>query len=93
MLEKGKADYLLEYKRFAEAYLKGRRIQNLRFRAFTVIDLYFVISKKTSGAEKVLLCMEDAYKQLKEEGKLNFDCKYWLSFLSWDSNMPLFVNS
>jgi len=72
MLEKGKADYLLEYKRPAEAYLTGHRIQNLRFRAFTLIDLYFVISKKTPGAERVLLCMEKAYKQLKEEGKIQF---------------------
>lgn len=72
MLEKGKADYLLEYKRPAEAYLKGHRIQNLRYRVFTQIDLYFVISKKTPGAERVLLCMEEAYRQLKEEGKIEF---------------------
>lgn len=70
MLEAGRVDYLLDYKKPAEKVLRNNPVQNLKFSSISKVDAYFVISKETPNAEDVLRRMEDAYMQLKDEGKI-----------------------
>ena len=66
MLRKGRADYLLDYRKIAELYFKNDNASDLKYSVLSDVDLYFIVSKRTKGAEDVLTRIEKALNELNE---------------------------
>ena len=67
MLQKRRADYLIDYRESAEIYLKKYPLPDLEHTVLSVVDLYFIVSRKTPDTEKVLARMEAAFRELKRK--------------------------
>ncbi len=62
--------YLLNYSRPAKKILEKNKIKGIKFSTLKNVAIFFVVSKKTINAKKILARMEKAYKELKDLGKL-----------------------
>ncbi len=67
MLQNRRADYFIDYRESAEIYLKKYPLPDLEHTVLSVVDLYFIVSRKTPDAEKVLARMEAAFRKLKRK--------------------------
>ncbi|MBF0377895.1 MAG: transporter substrate-binding domain-containing protein [Desulfamplus sp.] len=69
-LQMKRADYLLDYSAPAETTLKSVIIPGIQNHSISLLDVFFIVSKKTPDAEKLLKQLEQAFVDLKKEGKL-----------------------
>jgi polar amino acid transport system substrate-binding protein len=67
-LEKGRSDYLLDYKQPAEEIIKKEKLTGLKFSALKTLKLIFIVSKKAPDAENLLKKIDAAYLALQKEG-------------------------
>ena len=70
MLKAGRADYVLDYVNPSEKALQKIKIDALFENTISSFSAYFVVSKKTRDAQKVIKNLEKTYQRLKKEGKL-----------------------
>jgi len=70
-LQLKRADYLLDYSVPAETTLKSVIIRGIQNYSISLLDVFFIVSKKTPDAEKLLKQVEQAFVDLKKEGKIN----------------------
>jgi len=74
MLQKGRADYLIDYKMPLENTLdKMSAIEDLKFGDLKEIGIYINVSKKTPNTSEVMDNIMDAYQTLQEKGELDFN--------------------
>ncbi|MDM8516090.1 transporter substrate-binding domain-containing protein [Desulfobacterales bacterium HSG16] len=69
-LKAERADYLLDYNRPVLEMLKNNPIENLKSSSIFKIYLYFAISHKTAGGQKIMDQLEKAFLQLKKDGQI-----------------------
>lgn len=69
-LIKGRGDYVLDYKKPAEEALKASNIIGLNHTVLKNIKVHLIISKQAPDAENLLKKLEEAYLELKKEGKV-----------------------
>jgi len=62
--------YLLDYEQPVDKALRTYSVANLRKNPINCLDAYFVVSKKTPHAGTVLDRLENTYKELKKQGKV-----------------------
>ena len=67
ILKKGRADYHLDYRKTGEIYLKNNPEPDLKNSTLFSVDLYFMVSKHTPDAEKILESVENAFRKVKEK--------------------------
>jgi len=70
MLLSKRTDYLIVYRTPAEAAMKKLNVSNLKSTSLLNLQLYFIVSKRTPDAIKILDKMEVSYKALKENGDI-----------------------
>ncbi|MBF0259446.1 MAG: hypothetical protein HQK62_11505 [Desulfamplus sp.] len=70
-LQGKRADYLLDYSAPAEKTLKSITIPGIQSHSISLLDVFLIISKKTPDAENLLKKLEQAFIDLKKEGKLS----------------------
>ena len=70
MLQRGRAEYLLNYKYIDENVLNRIKIPNLVIKSLFRWYCYFNINKDVPDAEKILKTLEQSYEELVREGKL-----------------------
>lgn len=70
MLQRGRAEYLLNYKYIDEEVLKSIKIPGLVIEPLFRWYCYFNINKDTPNADKILKKLESSYEELIKEGKL-----------------------
>ena len=70
MLNAGRADYLLDYRRPSEAILQQMDITDIRFSDMAVFPCFFVVSKKLPQGQTILDRLEAAFQNLKQKGLL-----------------------
>jgi len=66
MLASGRGDYLLAYQQPAELVLQDKPIKNLHFNNLSNLTLYFILSKKTPHAGKVLMKLDEVLLKMNE---------------------------
>ena len=70
-LKAGRADYVLDYRRPGNiAVSEEGMTQEVLSHSIAKLNIYFIVSKKTPDAQRLMKRMEDAYEALKAEGKL-----------------------
>ena len=72
MLKDKRADYVINYKQPSDAVLSSIEIPNLKYINFYDAKVYFIVSKETPNAERVLKKLEAAYLELIESGELEY---------------------
>jgi len=70
-LKAGRADYVLDYQPPASAAIEEEGVEDIRSHSISKVDIFFVVSLKTPGAEELMKRMETAYQALKADGKLS----------------------
>lgn len=70
MLQRGRAEYLLNYKYIDAEVLSSIKIPGLVIKPLLRVYCYFNVSKKTPNAEEILRKLEKSYSELIKEGKL-----------------------
>lgn len=70
MLQRGRAEYLLNYKYIDEEVLNRIKIPGLVIKSLFRWYCYFNINKDVPDAEKILKKLEQSYEELVQEGKL-----------------------
>ncbi len=70
MLERGRANYLLNYKYISRFVLKNKEIKNLQHKTLFNWQCYFVLSNKIANASNILRKMDNSYKALIKSGGL-----------------------
>ncbi len=70
-LQGKRADYLLDYSAPAETTLKSVVIPGIQNHSISVLDIFIIVSKQTPDAENFLKKLEQAFIDLKKEGKLS----------------------
>lgn len=65
-----RADYVLDYYGPASEAMEEAGIEDLQSHSILKLEVYFIVSKKTPGATRLLDRMEKAYQTLKAAGKL-----------------------
>ncbi len=70
MLQRGRAEYLLNYKYIDEEVLNRIKIPGLVIKSLFRWYCYFNINKDVPGAEKLLKRLEQSYEELVQQGKL-----------------------
>ena len=66
-----RADYVLDYHRPASVAIAEEGVaEEVVSHSLSKVNVYFIISKKTPNARKLMKQMEEAYQSLKAEGKL-----------------------
>lgn len=71
MLQGKRADYLLDYSAPAETTLKSVIIPGIQNHSLSLLDVFLIVSKKTPEAPTLLKKVEQAFIDLKNEGKLS----------------------
>ncbi len=66
-----RGNYFLTYKLPAEAIIQEEGFRNLRYSTIKKLDLYFVVSKKTPNAVKIMNEMEKSYTELVNAGEIS----------------------
>lgn len=69
-LQAKRADYLLDYSAPSNKALKAVGITSIDSHSILLLDIVLIVSKKTPNAQNLLNKMEQAFKDLKEEGKI-----------------------
>ncbi|MBF0228406.1 MAG: transporter substrate-binding domain-containing protein [Desulfamplus sp.] len=69
-LQGKRADYLLDYSAPAETTLKSVIIPGIQNHSISLLDVFLIVSKKNPDAENILKKIEQAFIDLKKEGKL-----------------------
>lgn len=69
-LKAGRADYVLDYRRPASKAIEEVGLEDVEHGSILKLDVYFIVSKKTPDAEKLMGRMENSYQELKARGKL-----------------------
>jgi polar amino acid transport system substrate-binding protein len=64
MLERGRADYLIDYSGPASEVLAGRPARNLKFDVLDRLEVYLVLSKKRADAQKLMTRLESIAESL-----------------------------
>ena len=70
-LKAKRADYVLDYRRPASIAMEDVGIEGVQSHSISKLGIYFIVSKKTPGAEELMERMEMAYRSLKTDGKLS----------------------
>lgn len=70
MLQRGRAEYLLNYKYIDEEVLNRIKIPGLVIKSLFRWYCYFNVNKDVPNAEKILKKLEQSYEELIQEGKL-----------------------
>ncbi|MCP3942141.1 MAG: transporter substrate-binding domain-containing protein [Desulfobacteraceae bacterium] len=70
MLQRGRSEYLLNYKYIDQKVLNDIQIPGLIIKPLFRWNCYFNINKNTPNAKKILKKLEDSYEELIREGKL-----------------------
>jgi len=65
-----RADYLLDYRQPTSMAIQEEGIQGLESHSISKVDIFFIVSKKTPGAEELMKRLEISYQALKAAGKL-----------------------
>ena len=68
LLEKGRVDYVLEYKGPSVQFLQTHTIPNLTYNTVSSFAVKFVVSKKSQNASELLHALESAYHRLASQG-------------------------
>jgi len=71
MLQGKRADYLLDYSAPAETTLKSVKIPGIQNHSISRLDVVVIVSKQAPDAESLLNRLEQAFVDLKKEGKIN----------------------
>ncbi|MBF0572703.1 MAG: transporter substrate-binding domain-containing protein [Desulfamplus sp.] len=69
-LQGKRADYLLDYSAPAETTLKSVIVPGVQNHSISILDIFMILSNKTPDAENLLKKLEQAFIDLKKEGKL-----------------------
>jgi ABC-type amino acid transport substrate-binding protein len=72
MLKKNRVDYAINYKHPSEAVLEKLFIPNIKYTNFYSVDVFFIVSKSTPNAEKILESLENSYLELVKNGELEY---------------------
>jgi len=70
MLNAGRADYVLDYRRPSEVVLQQTDITDIRFSDMAAFPCFFVVSKKLPQGQIILDLLEHAFQKLKLQGLL-----------------------
>ena len=66
MLKAGRSDYFLGYRGPVSRVLEKIKVHNLQSNVISSLKAYFVVSKKSPFGKKLLIDLEEAYKQVAE---------------------------
>ncbi|MBF0231681.1 MAG: transporter substrate-binding domain-containing protein [Desulfamplus sp.] len=66
-----RADYLLDYSYPSEKALKSIIIPGIQSHSISLLDVFLIVSQKTPNAQELLTKLEQAFIDLKQEGKLS----------------------
>jgi polar amino acid transport system substrate-binding protein len=69
-LKAGRADYVLDYRRPASKAIEEVGLKDFDYGSIMKLDVYFIVSKKTPGAEELMGKIENSYQALKAQGEL-----------------------
>ncbi|MBF0572704.1 MAG: transporter substrate-binding domain-containing protein [Desulfamplus sp.] len=69
-LQAQRADYVLDYSLPSEKALKSINIPGIQSYSISLLELFFIVSKKTPDAENLLRKLEQAFIELKKEGNV-----------------------
>ncbi len=69
-LRAGRADYVLDYRRPASKAIEEVGLKDFDYGSILKLDVYFIVSKKTPGAEEFMDKIENLYQALKARGGL-----------------------
>lgn len=69
-LQAQRADYLLDYSAPAETALKSVIIPGIENHSISLLDIVLIVSKKTPDAQGLLNRLEQAFRELKQDGTL-----------------------
>ncbi len=69
-LQAKRADYVLDYRRPSEKTLASLNISGLQNHSISLIDIVLIVSKQAPNAQEVADKLENAFDELKKEGKL-----------------------
>jgi polar amino acid transport system substrate-binding protein len=72
MLKNNRADYVINYKHPSETALTNLRISGLKYTNFYDAKVYFILSKETPNAQKIMNKLEQAYLDLVANGELEY---------------------
>jgi polar amino acid transport system substrate-binding protein len=70
-LKAGRADYLLDYQLPASIAIEEAGVKDVRSHSISKVDSFFIVSRKTPGADELMKPMETAYQSLKSDGTLS----------------------
>jgi polar amino acid transport system substrate-binding protein len=70
-LKAGRADYLLDYQLPASIAIEEAGVKDVRSHSISKVDIFFIVSRKTPGADELMKPMETAYQSLKADGTLS----------------------
>ncbi|MBF0376627.1 MAG: transporter substrate-binding domain-containing protein [Desulfamplus sp.] len=69
-LQAQRADYVLDYSLPSEKALKSIIIPNIQSHSISLLEVFFIVSKKSPDAENLLKKLEQAFIELKQEGNV-----------------------
>ena len=72
MLKRKRADYVINYKHPSETALADLTIENLKYTNFYDAKVYFIVSKETPNAQRLMDKLEQAYLDLVDKDELEY---------------------